>query len=146
MMINKKLMAQWITALRSGYFKQGKGELLNSVGNYCCLGVLRHVIEGGSSRMREEGSTITSLLPYAAIREIGLCDYETEQLAMLNDGGRPYTSSERMDFNAIALVLEDRYLEDKPVEALCFPSELEMPVNRRMTPPTEWDKDNAGYV
>lgn len=36
-MINEENFAQWIAALRSGRFEQGRGALHN--GGYCCLGV-----------------------------------------------------------------------------------------------------------
>lgn len=31
---------EWVTALRSGEYRQGKGFLRNSDDEYCCLGVL----------------------------------------------------------------------------------------------------------
>lgn len=37
--MKKKIMQQWVAALRSGEFKQGKYRL-ESDDNYCCLGVL----------------------------------------------------------------------------------------------------------
>ena len=39
----EEIKADWLTALRSGEYKQGKGFLKNSLGGiaqYCCLGVL----------------------------------------------------------------------------------------------------------
>ncbi len=37
--MNEKL-TQWLAALRSGAYKQGKGTLVNKGNEYCCLGVL----------------------------------------------------------------------------------------------------------
>ena len=37
-----ELKAQWVTALRSGTYKQGKDILFHD-GCYCCLGVLSHI-------------------------------------------------------------------------------------------------------
>lgn len=38
--MNKKIKAQWIAALKSGEYKQGKNKLRTKVGSFCCLGVL----------------------------------------------------------------------------------------------------------
>ena len=38
--MNEEIKAQWIEALLSGEYKQGKGALRNSKDEYCCLGVL----------------------------------------------------------------------------------------------------------
>lgn len=37
--MNQDVKAQWLTALRSGQYHQGRG-YLNHAGKYCCLGVL----------------------------------------------------------------------------------------------------------
>lgn len=34
---------KWLTALRSGKYKKGVGQLKNSQGEYCCLGVLAEI-------------------------------------------------------------------------------------------------------
>ena len=38
--MNKDIKEQWLTALRSGEYRQCIGELRNSLGEHCCLGVL----------------------------------------------------------------------------------------------------------
>ena len=38
--MNQELKARWITALRSGVYKQGKGRLRSTEDRFCCLGVL----------------------------------------------------------------------------------------------------------
>lgn len=38
--INKELVKQWVEALRSGKYKQGRQALRNKDEEYCCLGVL----------------------------------------------------------------------------------------------------------
>jgi hypothetical protein len=42
--MNPEIKAQWVTALRSGEYKQGKG-YLNRGGKFCCLGVLCDIAE-----------------------------------------------------------------------------------------------------
>ena len=37
--MKKNIMKRWVSALRSGEFKQGKGAL-EAKGKHCCLGVL----------------------------------------------------------------------------------------------------------
>ncbi len=44
--LTKKVKNQWLEALRSGKYKQGKGKLIkatNSGFSYCCLGVLQAI-------------------------------------------------------------------------------------------------------
>lgn len=38
--MNKKIKAEWVAALRSGEYKQGRGHLRDVEDNFCCLGVL----------------------------------------------------------------------------------------------------------
>jgi hypothetical protein len=38
--MNKRIKAQWIKALRSGDYVQGRGALRSEDNRYCCLGVL----------------------------------------------------------------------------------------------------------
>lgn len=42
--MDPKLKAKWIEALRSGKYKQGKGNLCHK-GYYCCLGVLCELLK-----------------------------------------------------------------------------------------------------
>ena len=44
-----KFKEPWLTALRSGKYKQGKGFLRSKEGRYCCLGVA-HEVWGGQWR------------------------------------------------------------------------------------------------
>jgi hypothetical protein len=37
----------WVAALRSGEYKQGKGQLKTPEGNFCCLGVANEVMALG---------------------------------------------------------------------------------------------------
>lgn len=38
--MNQEIKAKWVTALRSGEYKQGIGMLRRENGDFCCLGVL----------------------------------------------------------------------------------------------------------
>lgn len=38
--MNPEVKAAWVTALRSGEYKQGYGKLSGTEGHHCCLGVL----------------------------------------------------------------------------------------------------------
>lgn len=38
--MNPEIKAQWLAALRSGEYAQGRGSLKTDSGDYCCLGVL----------------------------------------------------------------------------------------------------------
>lgn len=56
--VNKIRMPQavkerWISALRSGKYKQGKGSLLDDTGGYCCLGVLVKELEGKLDKLSD---------------------------------------------------------------------------------------------
>ena len=56
--MDQAMKERWITALRSGKYPQGRGELVTAEGNYCCLGVLC-VVEG----VEIPRDTMTSYLP-----------------------------------------------------------------------------------
>lgn len=43
--MNEDVKRQWVEALESGEYKQGKGQLRTSAGKYCCLGVLTKLAE-----------------------------------------------------------------------------------------------------
>jgi len=53
----KAEIRKWVKALESGKYKQGKGQLVQTVfeeKEYCCLGVLCDVLGVDQKRMREE--------------------------------------------------------------------------------------------
>lgn len=43
--MNPTLKKQWIEALRSGKYRQGRGSLRSESGEYCCLGVLCDLVD-----------------------------------------------------------------------------------------------------
>lgn len=44
--MNAELKAKWVEALRSGNYRQCAEVLHNDAGQFCCLGVLHHVLTG----------------------------------------------------------------------------------------------------
>lgn len=45
MKLTKKRKRDWLSALKSGNYKQGTGQLKSEGGSYCCLGVLACVLK-----------------------------------------------------------------------------------------------------
>lgn len=72
MTLKPEIKSKWITALRSGEYKQGTRALYNKSNNtFCCLGVLCHV----------NGATMSNASCYA----LGVSDTEQHALWILND-------------------------------------------------------------
>lgn len=113
-MANEKVIKQWIKALRSGKYKQGRSFLHKHTKNgdhYCCLGVLCDLaVKAGvidsptynaSENIFEYGKKKdTTLLPYKVQKWAGLrtdggnfCTSKfTDNLAELNDEGKRFTT------------------------------------------------------
>lgn len=92
-----ELKAKWVAALRSDEFQQGYGTLRNDHrGTYCCLGVLRHVVDPKDER----GSVQKSVLSPEQLNEFGLDHATAIQLWKMNDGEgcRPHTFVEIADW------------------------------------------------
>ncbi len=54
--MNDLIKLQWLTALRSGVYKQCKGVLRDEDGNFCCLGVLTDLYCAGNNEKWVESS------------------------------------------------------------------------------------------
>ena len=82
--MNPEIKALWLTALRSGDYKQGQGVLRDGADNFCCLGVLTDLAvkagvledgvvgEGGVYRYKgefaiTEGTLIPSVAEWAGL-------------------------------------------------------------------------------
>lgn len=117
-MINKKLMSEWIAALRSRVYKQGTGCLRQvgptkrSVDRLCCLGVACHIINSKLWSDPENGDeylynynneTHTTSLPQDYLKKLGISDSEELVLINMNDDGSK--------FHEIADYLERKYIE-----------------------------------
>lgn len=118
-MKGKKLLQEWVKALRSGKYLQGKGKLykIDRKGKerYCCLGVLGQI---AGMRKSELENNIAGLLPSEFLQEKELSCLITQlpesfdeeivdqsTLAEMNDGGTR--------FKTIANLIESRYLNGK---------------------------------
>lgn len=110
----------WLKALRSGKFKQGRHALFDpDTGGYCCLGVLCS-IEGASNRKLEGGdlpaeiSMFKEVVPTHAELPPSLRSYEPEDAAfsVLYNGRLTPLSQlndiERLSFAKIANIIEKR--------------------------------------
>ena len=124
--MNPEVKVKWLEALRSGEYRQTKGELRSSGDRFCCLGVLsdlyRKEVEGswefyrhGESRysmVNQSGSDAATVDLLPCIRDWadlegrnpvvhiakGECDFVPITLAELNDEG--------MSFNEIADIID----------------------------------------
>lgn len=91
--MDKKLKTKWIRALRSGKFKQWReGALVEPTADgegasYCCLGVLRHVMNPKDKRSRKG---MNCYLSDPQLRVAGLTHEAQEELAEKNDSGRRF--------------------------------------------------------
>lgn len=93
--MKRRIKRDWIRALKSGEYKQGK-ERLRRAGRYCCLGVLCDLyakergIEADMRGLSEDGA---NELPSRAVLEwAGIYQYceESYNLARANDAGESF--------------------------------------------------------
>jgi hypothetical protein len=80
---------KWLKALRSGKYEQAKGSLKKD-GGYCCLGVLRDVINpnsrAGDEYLCKTHSLLVGLPHEGSSNEVGT-QYD---LAAMNDAGKSF--------------------------------------------------------
>lgn len=110
MAMNQEIKEKWVAALRSGDYKQGKGELHNvTKGTHCCLGVLCEIaVQAGVAevdRIVDGAASFTSGSLYGrdAVLPDGVKDWAGMSspnpiipgrdltLAGFNDRGTPFT-------------------------------------------------------
>lgn len=92
--MDEKVKREWIAALRSGKYKQGKKRLRKKRPDgyhYCCLGVLREIT--GIKKYKEE-----EFLDPDEARTIGLNFIRQDELSEMNDRGS--------SFDEIAMFIE----------------------------------------
>jgi hypothetical protein len=127
---------EWIRALRSGSFPQGKGTLRTPDGEYCCLGILSEIqgrliktnigwvigwVDGHApynSRLSHENPIYNSIGPIGELQHDDIVAWflgiQYGSLAGLNDAGA--------SFEEISLVIERIW--SQPVEASTPPYRL----------------------
>lgn len=99
--INQKFKRKWITALRSGKYKQGEGELkIKGKQQFCCLGVACDVAGiardkySGKGMPFELSKTLQLRLPpffrSAEHGGNGKCEEYMQTLASMNDDGESF--------------------------------------------------------
>jgi hypothetical protein len=81
--MDAEIKAEWLQALRSGKYPQGR-EWLHHHDRYCCLGVLQ-AIRPALSR-----SQYGQLIDDSEAAEMGLSHDNQTQLADMNDGGADF--------------------------------------------------------
>lgn len=87
---------KWVAALRSGNYVQGKYYLkkyddAKAVLKYCCLGVLRDVVEPGHEGYKDDQGLLDDMTVF--LREEHVCGLTGEQMIELgkqNDGNGAY--------------------------------------------------------
>lgn len=90
---------QWIDALLSGEFKQGKGRLRTG-DSFCCLGVacavkdntkwVQYATEKGEPTYHWENAEYTHFLPMSLMKELGLTGEIQDRLVCMNDNGKTF--------------------------------------------------------
>lgn len=101
--MKKSIAKKWVAALRSGDYKQGKGQLRDTKNRFCCLGVLcnlhaqAHPKIAAMQRDKDAYMASTGLLPQEVMDWAGMSDEigclpNGDSLAELNDGGKRFTT------------------------------------------------------
>lgn len=89
--MNKDLKEKWITALRSGKYKQGKGQLRDNIDgeyHYCCLGILCEV---AGLQISPGGMHIAGAPEgYEPLQKINKNFNPVGELARMNDDGHSF--------------------------------------------------------
>lgn len=101
--MNPEWKAKWIEALRSGKFRQGRGDLCSDDGAMCCLGVLRHIHDP-----KDTGSDC-GWGEFLNTDQMGLFELswrEANLLTAMNDGSGPW-AGRRQTFDQIADYIEE---------------------------------------
>lgn len=137
--MNKDVLKRWIKALRSGDFKQARGQLAHTrsgTTSYCCLGVLcelaadDQVVERTTDEDGIRYDRFSWSVPPPAVEDwLGTSHYTVKlgkDLDMLSEDDGSYTAGEeislirlndgyRFSFDQIADALEATYLADELV-------------------------------
>lgn len=93
-----ELKQKWVDALRSGEYKQEKGQLRYKNNGYCCLGVL-YEVSGGEWDDDHQGTDcylikeigVGGTLPGSIREKVGLNLEDQDKLIRMNDGGKSFS-------------------------------------------------------
>ncbi len=106
--MNEALKKRWVSALKSGRYKQRDGALCNADNGerqYCCLGVLKEVALSRKLKLIDlfdfgfpHTTKAVNLSPWY-LKRFGLTNTQQTALAQMNDGG--------MTFKQIAYWIEE---------------------------------------
>lgn len=106
MAMNSEIKAKWVEALRSGRYKQGKGQLKNGTNNsFCCLGVFCEIME---YPQKGDGEYVAFYTPKGretvSLRSdlLGVEYFQKEKVMTMND-------SECRNFAEIADYIEEHF-------------------------------------
>lgn len=105
-----EIKKKWLSALRSGEYKQGIRKLRNNKDNFCCLGVLCDLHSKETESVWVRNATDFSYiecrdtLPKLVKDWAGLNSAVTVLLSLMNDG--IYCSNSEMTFSEIADYIE----------------------------------------
>lgn len=102
--MNKDIVKEWTTALRSGDYQQGRLQLRKDA-RFCCLGVLCDLYHKNTCKGRwtileleengdgflMDGISETMIAPVPVMQWVGMTDGQMENLAKMNDNGASFT-------------------------------------------------------
>jgi hypothetical protein len=106
--MKKEHADEWIKALRSGKYKQGRGRLYNKGDNtYCCLGVLNALHK---NKLAIESNETLDPSKGVIMSSHGLFESTSATLTWLNDEGYPDSKGEQvadsLNFDEIADIIQ----------------------------------------
>ena len=111
--MKRELKAQWLEALRSGRYKQGKYRLRNSRDEFCCLGVLCDISGEGEW---EHSSSIGYLYKRGEEQDKNVLPTFLHQLVDMEDGQEDklidMSDGDGLSFLAIANWIEENIAEE----------------------------------
>lgn len=118
--INKELVKQWVKALRSGKYKQGRKTLRAKNDEYCCLGVLCDIAKGTlhldwKSEFSDDDpyyiDDYAGILPPLVLDYLGVSNGgEYNDVAILTDNTKlPANAASRSDGYVYLIDLNDTY-------------------------------------
>lgn len=105
-MTKKEAFEEWIAALRSGKYEQGRSRLISRNGDkFCCLGVAVCVLDGREVLDDIEPDTSSPDRDWATeYAKLELNPFDEDLLARKNDGNN--NENEMYDFDKIADYIE----------------------------------------